>query len=106
MGIVARARQEAFLPTPVLGVLLNPAYITRSALHRAIAAIAPSIKGSILDFGCGSKPYDSLFTSAKEYIGIDIETSGHDHDTLQSKVDIYYDGKHIPLVCPEKSGPP
>ena len=48
----------------------------------------------MLDFGCGQKPYESLF-SVEEYVGLDIEVSGHDH--TNSKVDTYYDGKNIPL---------
>ena len=51
--------------------------------------------GDVLDFGCGSKPYKSLFYKAKSYIGLDIETSGHHHGN--SKVDVFYDGKIIPF---------
>jgi len=57
--------------------------------------MAPSVTGEILDFGCGSKPYEKLFVNASRYIGLDIETSGHDHAT--SSVDVFYDGKRIPF---------
>lgn len=32
----------------------------------------------------------------EEYIGIDIEISGHDHS--DSQIDLYYDGKNIPFA--------
>lgn len=53
------------------------------------------INGVVIDFGCGSKPYEELFYNADQYIGLDIEKSGHCHKN--SKVDIYYDGSKIPL---------
>ena len=34
-----------------------------------INKFAPQIKGSVLDFGCGSKPYENLFINSDEYIG-------------------------------------
>lgn len=95
--IVSRAQREQFFPTPFLGMALNPVYIARAALHKAIANVAPAITGSILDFGCGSKPYASLFVNATEYTGVDIKASGHDHNKLSSKVDFFYDGKSLPF---------
>jgi len=52
------------------------------------------LKGRLLDFGCGRKPYENLF-SVSEYVGLDMEQTGHNH--RNSKVDVYYDGKHIPF---------
>lgn len=55
---------------------------------------ASGLKGKLLDFGCGRKPYQNLF-SVDEYIGVDMETTGHDHTS--SKADMYYDGKSLPF---------
>jgi SAM-dependent methyltransferase len=49
----------------------------------------------VLDFGCGAKPYAQYFTHTDEYIGLDIEKSGHAHEYEQ--IDVYYDGKIIPF---------
>ena len=49
--------------------------------------------GKLLDIGCGQKPYENLF-EVNEYVGIDIESSGHDHNS--SKIDKFYEGKSIP----------
>jgi SAM-dependent methyltransferase len=53
------------------------------------------IKGDVLDFGCGQKPYQQLFNNVSNYVGVDIEESGHDH--TNSKVDYFWDGKTLPF---------
>jgi SAM-dependent methyltransferase len=90
----ARIRREQFLCSP-LAIVISNIYIIRSGLYKSILRISPSIKGVILDFGCGSKPYESLFVNASSYTGVDIEVSGHSHE--HSKVDVYYDGKTLPF---------
>jgi SAM-dependent methyltransferase len=90
----ARLRKELFLPSP-LGIVINPFHITRSALSCNLRELVPMLTGDVLDFGCGSKPYASLFASARSYAGVDIEISGHDHST--SEVDFFYDGETLPF---------
>lgn len=90
----ARLKLEAFFPS-ILSIVISPMYIVRRGLYKGIAIFAQRIHGDVLDFGCGSKPYEALFTRAKSYIGIDIEVSGHIHK--DSKVDIFYDGKLLPF---------
>lgn len=53
------------------------------------------MQGRLLDFGCGSKPYRALF-QVTEYIGTDIEVSGHDH--TNEHIDVYYDGRTLPFA--------
>jgi SAM-dependent methyltransferase len=62
----------------------------------AISKLSDRIVGRVLDFGCGSKPYQSIFKAATAYTGVDIEVSGHSH--IDSKVDFYYDGKRLPFL--------
>lgn len=77
-------------------LLINPFYIIRKALFSHIKVIAPQLgNGKLLDFGCGAKPYKSLFQVA-EYIGLDMENPGHPH--LTEEVDVFYDGKTIPFA--------
>jgi len=76
-------------------VWINPFYLIRRDLHRALAEYAGEIQGgSMLDFGCGAKPYRHLF-QVEEYIGLDMENPGHPH--LTEEVDVFYDGKTIPF---------
>src|SRR5271170_7814734 len=90
----AQVRAESFRPR-WLGLITNPAYIIRRGLWKAILQYAPEIHGKALDFGCGSKPFESLFTEVDSYTGVDIEVSGHPH--ADSKVDVYYDGRCLPF---------
>ena len=85
--------REQFHPGP-LGAFVNPFYFARKGLVDAIAELAPQIGGKVLDVGCGSKPYRELF-SATEYVGLDVEQSGHDH--RHEDVDVLYDGKTFPF---------
>lgn len=71
-----------------------PAYLTRNRLLKSISRYAHLLDGHLMDFGCGTKPYRSLFNVA-EYTGVDFENPGHPH--LNEKIDIFYDGKHIPF---------
>lgn len=75
-------------------VFTNPFYLIRRPLFKNIRRLAPQLKGRLLDFGCGRKPYENLFT-ADEYVGVDMQQTGHDHSL--SKVDVYYDGRNLPF---------
>jgi SAM-dependent methyltransferase len=85
--------KEQFKPS-FLGLFLNPFYFARKAIYKNIKFYSDYVKGITLDIGCGSKPYVDLFSTV-QYIGIDLEKSGHNHSN--SPVDIYYDGTKIPF---------
>ncbi len=72
----------------------HPLFLIRSAILRHISAHAYQLKGKLLDFGCGSKPYRDLF-AVEAYIGLDYENPGHPHANEQ--IDVFYDGKNIPF---------
>lgn len=92
-SVVTFLKRQSFQPG-LLSIFINPFFFIRRDLFRGIKGFAPKLSGKLLDFGCGRKPYENLFT-VSEYIGVDIEETGHDH--TNSKVDVYYDGKHIPF---------
>jgi len=71
-----------------------PAYLTRNRLLKNISGNAPELKGVLMDFGCGSKPYRSLFIVEK-YIGVDFENPGHPH--LNEQIDVFYNGRQLPF---------
>ena len=75
--------------------IYNTVYLTRKKLLEGIQKHAHLLKGKMLDFGCGSKPYRSLFT-VDEYIGLDFEGQGHSHANEQ--IDFFYDGKTFPFA--------
>jgi SAM-dependent methyltransferase len=76
-----------------LGLFVNPFYFARSGLRRAMEGFAPELSGRLLDVGCGSKPYQSLF-SVTEYVGLDIESEV----TRKAGIaDYLYDGVRFPF---------
>jgi SAM-dependent methyltransferase len=74
--------------------LTHPNYLIRKQLFTYIKELAPNLKGKMMDFGCGQKPYKSLFT-AQEYIGVDFENPGHPH--INESIDEFYDGHTLPF---------
>lgn len=76
-------------------IIINPFYFCRKNLLKQLANYSPLLNGRLLDFGCGSKPYKKLFCNVDEYVGVDIENEGHNHET--EDVDFYYDGMTLPF---------
>lgn len=76
-------------------IFSQPFFFIRKGILKSIVALSPQCTGKILDFGCGSKPYKQYFSHAEQYIGLDIQKSGHGHENEQ--IDIFYDGKIIPF---------
>ncbi len=81
--------------TSFLSFFVNKGFIIRRALWKEIKLYAKNANGNILDFGCGSKPYETAFTNCDSYTGLDIEESGHNHSN--SRIDVFYDGKNLPF---------
>ncbi len=87
-------KKNEFQPN-FLGIFLNPYFILRYNIYKIIKKISYNLNiDKVLDFGCGSKPYQSCF-NYKEYIGVDIQNSGHDHKN--ENIDVFYDGNKIPF---------
>jgi SAM-dependent methyltransferase len=64
-------------------------------MPKKIAEYALNFNGKMLDFGCGHKPYKSIFQHVDEYIGVDFENKGHSHE--KEDIDAYYDGNSLPF---------
>ena len=85
---------EAFNPSPVLGLFLNPFYFARKGLYKNIAGLSSHIQGgALLDVGCGTKPYKHLFL-VDRYDGLE-----YDGDMLgrKEKAEYVYDGHRFPF---------
>lgn len=77
-------------------VFISSSFHIRRGLYLQIKKNANNISGDILDFGCGSKPYQKLFSNCSSYVGVDLQVSGHNHK--DSKVDVFYDGNELPFL--------
>src|SRR4051812_6745110 len=84
-----------FFKPGIIGFFINRFFLGRSAMYINVKKFAKHIKGKTLDVGSGSKPYVNLFTGATEYIGMDIEQSGHKHQ--YEYIDVFYDGTTFPF---------
>jgi len=74
--------------------ITHPLYLIRSNLVKALRKQIPELKGRMMDFGCGLKPYESLFQT-DEYIGVDYQGEGETFS--HHKVDVFYDGHTLPF---------
>lgn len=88
-------KTNSFFSNSMWGLFYNPFYLVRKELYSGIAQWAPQCRGRLIDLGCGTKPYQHLFTGVDSYTGLDIAESGN-HDG-KSAIDLYYDGKIFPL---------
>lgn len=86
-------RRQSFFPD-WFGVFINPFYFARSGLAKAMLSYAPSLVGDLLDVGCGTKPYKSIF-NANKYIGLDIDS---EFTRTLASADCFYDGTIFPFV--------
>jgi len=86
-------KKQVFNPG-LAGIWFNPFFFIRRAIWREVRHFAPQLQGHLLDFGCGSKAYRSLFR-VQQYTGLDVEQEGHPHE--QEDVDVLYDGRTIPF---------
>lgn len=77
----------------ILGLFFNPYYFARSGLHAAMTEMAPWLTGRLLDVGCGSKPYRSLF-KVDEYVGLEIDRGVSSRNGV---ADYLYNGTSFPF---------
>ncbi len=87
-------KKEKFHPG-IIGFFINYNFLIRKSIFTSIKNNASLLSGTLLDFGCGTKPYKSLFYNVKKYIGIDFKIEGRKDN--YSQVDQFYDGKTIPF---------
>jgi SAM-dependent methyltransferase len=83
--------RQMFFPG-AFGIFINHFYLARRALVNAMQEESESIKGNILDVGCGSKPYKSIF-KVNDYRGLDIDSP---LTRNLNAADDFYDGTNFP----------
>lgn len=84
--------KEAFFPS-WFGIFVNPFYFARRGLADVMMRYSKSLNGALLDVGCGTKPYQSLF-DVDEYVGLDIDS---ENTRKNGFADYFYDGILFPF---------
>lgn len=71
---------------------ISPFFASKYYLKKDILWCIKSFNfnGSIMDYGCGAKPYRSYFTSTEKYEGIDFDSYSENKDFIGSKPDYYF----------------
>ncbi len=86
-------RRQMYLPS-LLGIFVNPFYLARVGLARAMIELSPLAHNRMLDVGCGTKPYRELF-KVESYVGLDIDS---DISRKRDIADFFYSGTEFPLL--------
>ena len=84
--------KEKFQPR-FLSIFYHPFFFVRREIYSFLELNANFLSGKLLDFGCGSKPYEKLFKNLNNYVG--VEVSGNKENL---KSDIYYNGIALPFA--------
>lgn len=87
-------KKEKFFPG-IIGFFINYNFLIRKNLKNTIKKNASQLTGTLLDFGCGSKPYKILFNNVDKYVGVDLKIEGREEN--HQYVDKFYDGNTIPF---------
>jgi SAM-dependent methyltransferase len=94
MSIISKLTEANEFDPAFSGIWFNRLYLIRRIIAQGIRENAPMLSGRILDYGCGSKPYERLFPN-QEYIGIDVKESGHPSE--RKRADFFFDGSTLPF---------
>jgi SAM-dependent methyltransferase len=92
-SVLARYYSRQLFEPGWLAMFVNPFYFARLGLRAALRDLAHHVDGKLLDVGCGTRPYESLFNTS-EYTGLELDTP---HNRSVAKADVYYDGTQFPF---------
>ena len=84
--------KEKFNPS-FLSIFFHPFFYIRKEIFYFIKDNSIFLRGKILDFGGGSKPYQYLFKNIQCYFSIEVLSNKEN-----LKPDIYYDGNKLPFA--------
>ena len=96
--VTVREKQidEQFINVP-LSIETMPFYTVRTSILRRVTETVELFHGTVLDVGCGHKPYEKLILGnekVEKYIGIDLADAGI---YAGAGPDLTWDGRKIPL---------
>lgn len=93
LGFIRKTIANSQFDPGLAGILFNPFYLVREGLARDLKPLAQSLKGKLIDLGCGNKPYKPMFTNVDSYTGLEIV----DFHSVKFPPEVKYDGFLVPL---------
>ncbi len=89
-SLIVRGADGAFHASGARGA----SWMTAELLVRALARAAPLAHGTLLDVGCGTKPYRALFAPrVTRHLGVDWPQTLHE----RSSIDAFADARELPI---------
>lgn len=85
INILRRFLKEQSFKPGLIALFTNPFYFARLGLYKYISKFVRELDGHVLDVGCGTKPYENLF-SGESYTGLEIDS---DYSRTHSKADFF-----------------
>lgn len=79
-------KKEKFQPS-FLSIFCHPYFFVRREIYSFLESNSNFLSGELLDFGCGSKPYEKLFKNSNNYFGVEVYSN-----KKNLKSEIYYNG--------------
>lgn len=77
----------------------QPLYLHLAPMWRALSRVLPTLRGRVLDVGCGVKPYRSLFdASVRDYVGLDREGPNSTPDVVGDAHSLPFDDASFDAV--------
>lgn len=76
-------------------VAVNPHFLPRRALFRAMRTAGPMLSGKLLDVGCGDQPYRELLINATDVMGLELDTP--ENREKKASANQFYDGTTFPF---------
>src|SRR5579872_1093495 len=74
---------------------LYPFHAVNEGIRRAVAEVAVGCRGgTLVDVGCGTRPYESLFP-VERWLGFDLPESPH--PLHQKRANVWFDGVALPV---------
>lgn len=92
-GSWTRLRQHVGFRGGLASFSFNPHHFARAELWKAMQTLVPLAgTGRVLDVGCGSQPYRSLFRE-HDYVGLEFDTA---RNRATKSADLWFDGRRFP----------
>lgn len=86
-------RMFDFLSTKNLRLYYSPYFICRFYIRQCIKEFVQKykFKGTVIDVGCGQKPYKDIFLASSKYEGIDFKSFSSNKDFKTEAPDYFFD---------------